>query len=75
MIKMQAFDAVPKQWGNSLGITIPKEIIRKEKISPKHKAKFLVVGAGMEGLKDAFGSLKLKKETQKAMDEIDAGYD
>ena len=72
---MQVFDAIPKQWGNSIGITIPREVIEKEKISPKRRVKFLVVGAEMDNLKKAFGSLKLKKETQKVMDEIDAGYD
>ena len=72
---MHVFDAVPKQWGNSLGITIPKEIVEQEKISPKRKAKFVVIGADTERLKQAFGSLKLRKITQKAMDEIDAGYD
>jgi len=72
---MQVFEAIPKQWGNSVGITIPKEIIEKEHISPRKKTKFLVVGSEMETLKKAFGSLKLKKPTQKVMDEIDAGYD
>ena len=27
---MQVFDAIPKQWGNSVGITIPREIVEKE---------------------------------------------
>lgn len=72
---MQVFEAIPKQWGNSLGITIPKEIIKKQHISPKKKVKFLVVGEAMDELKKSFGSLKLKKTTQKAMDEIDEGYD
>jgi len=75
VIPMEMFEAVPKQWGNSLGITIPKDIIRKERISPRKRVKFMVVGAEMESLKKAFGSLKLKKSTQKAMDEIDEGYD
>ena len=72
---MQVFDAIPKQWGNSIGITIPREVIKKEKISLKQRANFLVVGRDMDNLKKAFGSLKLKKGTQKVMDEIDAGYD
>lgn len=72
---MEAFDAIPKQWGNSLGITIPSEIIKREHISPNKKVKFLVIGAEMDELKKAFGTLKLKKPTQKAMDEIDEGYD
>lgn len=72
---MQLFEAIPKQWGNSLGITIPKEIIKEERIIQKKKVKFLVIGTEMRKLKEAFGTLKLKKPTQKVMDEIDEGYD
>ena len=72
---MEVFDAIPKQWGNSIGITIPREIIKKEHISPKKKAKFLVIGAAMDEVKKSFGSLKFKKSTQQIMDEIDEGYD
>lgn len=72
---MEVFEATPKQWGNSLGITIPKEITVKEKMSPDKKMKFLVLGADMNKLKQAFGTLTLKKPTQKAMEEIDEGYD
>jgi len=72
---MEVFDAIPKQWGNSIGITIPRDVIQKERISPNKKARFLVVGAEMDSLKKAFGSLNLKKPTQKVMNEIDTGYD
>jgi len=72
---MEVFDAIPKQWGNSVGITIPRDIIEKEKISTKKKTKFIAIGAEMNQLKKEFGSLKLKKSTQKVMDEIDEGYD
>ena len=72
---MQVFHAVPKVWGNSLGITIPKEIVNKEHISSKKKMKVIVIGDEMEKIKKAFGTLKLKKPTQQVMDEIDQGYD
>lgn len=72
---MQVFETIPKQWGNSIGITIPKEIIEKENISVKRKSKFIAIGTEMDELRKAFGTLKLKKSTQKVMDEIDEGYD
>ena len=72
---MQVFDAIPKKWGNSVGITIPMDVIKRENISTKRKTRFIAVSSEMEQLKRAFGSLKLKKPTQKAMDDIDAGYD
>ena len=72
---MQVFETIPKQWGNSVGITIPREIIEKENISTKKKSKFIAIGTEMNELKKAFGTLKLKKSTQKVMNEIDEGYD
>lgn len=72
---MQIFDAIPKKWGNSVGITIPRNVIEKENISTEKKTKFIAIGSEMDQLKRAFGSLKLKKSTQKAMDDIDGGYD
>ncbi|HIH31208.1 TPA: hypothetical protein HA235_00725 [Candidatus Woesearchaeota archaeon] len=72
---MQVFEAVPKPWGNSMGITIPREIIEKESISGQKKVRFLVIGSEMNSIRKEFGSLKLKKSTQKAMNDIDKGYD
>lgn len=72
---MQIFETIPKEWGNSLGITIPSEIVKKENISPKKRLKVLVIGDKSDRLKSIFGTLKLKKPTQQVMDEIDEGYD
>lgn len=72
---MELFEAKPKHWGNSLGVTIPSNVIRKEGISTKKKVKFLVIGSGMDKVRDTFGSLKSSKPTQKIMEEIDEGYD
>lgn len=72
---MEQFEAIPKKWGNSLGITIPSEIIRGENIKPEKKISILIIGDYSEKLKRMFGTLKLKKPTQKVMEEIDEGYD
>ena len=75
VIKMEVFEAIPKKWGNSFGITLPKEIVRKEQICLKKKVKFLVLGTKMNKLRESFGTIKLKKPTQQVMEEIDEGYD
>ena len=72
---MEQFEAVPKKWGNSLGITIPAEIIKSENLKPNKEAIFLVVGDNRKKIKKIFGTLKIKKPTQQIMDEIDEGYD
>jgi antitoxin component of MazEF toxin-antitoxin module len=72
---MEAFDAVPKQWGNSIGITIPKEIIDKAGISANKKIRVVIINTEMDLVKKTFGTLKIKKSIQKIMDELDEGYD
>ena len=72
---MQLFEAIPKLWGISVGITIPRNVIEKEHIMPKKMSRFLVIGTAMNGVRKSFGSLKFKKSTQQIMDEIDEGYD
>ena len=72
---MEQFEAVTKKWGNSLGITIPAEIIKDEKIKPNEKVNVLIFKDSKRTFKNVFGTMKLKMPTQKAMEEIDEGYD
>ena len=73
---MKEFEAKPKKWGNSLGITIPKDIVEKEGIKEGKNVKVFVIVEKKSTLKEMFGSLKgWKKPTQKIMKEIDEGYD
>ncbi|MFH0837615.1 MAG: hypothetical protein V1870_05780 [Candidatus Aenigmatarchaeota archaeon] len=72
---MEQFQAIPKKWGNSLGITIPANIAQQEHIQPEKKITVLVIGDEQNELKKIFGSLKMKKKTQQMIDEIDEGYD
>ncbi|MDP3727855.1 MAG: AbrB/MazE/SpoVT family DNA-binding domain-containing protein [bacterium] len=71
---MEVFQTKPKKWGNSLGVTIPKEIVDKEGLSPSKKVRvFIVLDKSMDEVRKSFGTLKLKIPTQKAMEEIDEG--
>ena len=72
---MQAFKATPKRWGNSLGVTIPNEIVKREKFSSQKEVTVFVLGNQMETVRKTFGTLKITKPTQEIMDEIDEGYD
>lgn len=72
---MEVFEAKPKLWGNSLGVTIPKFIVEKEHLSPSKTVKVFIIESNPERLKKIFGTLKLKKPTQQVMEEIDEGYD
>ena len=65
----------PKRVGNSLGITIPKEIIEKEGITLKDE---LIVDIRKKensaNIKPLFGKFKFKESTQKLKDEMKKGW-
>ncbi|MBI4174643.1 MAG: AbrB/MazE/SpoVT family DNA-binding domain-containing protein [Candidatus Aenigmarchaeota archaeon] len=66
----------PRKWGNSLGITIPKEIVEKEGITLRDE---LIVDIkkkrNVEGVKKLFGKFKFKKSTQEIKDEMRKGWE
>ena len=61
-----------KRIGGSIGIIIPKEIVKKERIKPDDKVRFSIERA--DDLSSLWGMLKdVKKPTQQIMKEIDEG--
>ncbi|MBI5393381.1 AbrB/MazE/SpoVT family DNA-binding domain-containing protein [Candidatus Woesearchaeota archaeon] len=73
MINIQTFEAIPKKWGSSLGIIIPKEIAQKRNIKENEK----IVVEIKKGVlaKELFGlNLKFKKSTQELKDEMKKGW-
>lgn len=59
----------PRRWGNSLGLIIPKEIIRKQGIT--NETNVVVDIRKANRVKDIFGILKdWKIDTQKERDEF-----
>ena len=65
----------PKKWGNSLGITIPKNIVEKEKISLKDE---LIVDIkrkiDTEAIKSLFGRFKFRESTQEIKNRMKEGW-
>jgi antitoxin component of MazEF toxin-antitoxin module len=73
---MEIFETKLKQWGNSLGTTIPRDIIERENLSDDSEVPIFVVGKKrQENLIKSFGTLKCDKPTQEIMDEINEGYE
>ena len=61
-----------KKWGSSLGIVIPKEIIKRENLKQNQSIRILAVETKSKTkVKDIFGKLKFKKSTKKILDEVD----
>ena len=63
-----------KQWGNSLGLIIPREEVLKYKLKPQEEL-FIEITSKTNVLKDLFGVLKFKKPTAQVLKEARAEVD
>ena len=63
-------EAAVKEWGNSLGIILPSDLTKKEKIKPGDKIKVIII-KDKNVLKESFGTLKnWKINSQKLKDDL-----
>jgi len=58
-----------KRWGNSFGVIIPTDVIRKEKLKVGQKVDIILLKKS-DVLKKTFGTLKMKKSAQKIKNEL-----
>ena len=63
-----------KKWGNSIGILIPKEAIRKENIKPDQEVTVLISAKPITKGNDIWGTLKFKESTEELMREVDKEF-
>ena len=64
-----------KAWGNSVGIIIPKEDIKREGLHLDQKVKVVITPVKTLKVKDIFGKLKLKKSAKELLKEVDEELD
>jgi len=64
-----------KKWGSSLGIIIPKEIIRKERIQEGQEIRIDILTKKKTIGRDIFGKLKFEKPIQALLDETDKDFE
>lgn len=70
---MLEFKTITRKWGNSIGITLPNEIVEKANIKPKKVLDVLILEKKVD-LKKIFGTLKIKESGQKIKNEMRAGW-
>jgi len=59
-----------RAWGNSVGVILPKELVKEEKLSINDEVE-VIVKKKSNPLKDAFGKLReFKAKSDKSTDEI-----
>jgi putative addiction module antidote len=59
-----------RKWGNSYGIIIPQEILKRKNIKEGEKIDAIIIKRG-NVLKETFGTAKFKKSTEQMMKETD----
>ena len=68
---MSIIEVKAKKWGNSLGLLIPSEVAKKEKIKENQKLDIVILPSP-KTLEKTFGTLKgWKIDTQKALNKLD----
>lgn len=65
-------EAITRKWGNSLGITLPKEAVEQGKLKPDMPIHVFIQEKKLD-MSKIFGSYKFKKPTQQILDEIREG--
>jgi antitoxin component of MazEF toxin-antitoxin module len=66
---MEEVVGVARKWGNSLGVVLPREVVRKEKIRPREKVRLLIIRDN-KPLREIFGAVKWGKSAQEIKDSI-----
>lgn len=64
---METIECIPRKWGNSLGVTLPKEVIENEGLV-EGKPVLITLNARPD-LRTIFGSFKFSKTAQQMKDE------
>ena len=64
-----------KKWGSSLGVIIPKEIVKKERLQEGQEIRIEIISRKKTTGEDIFGKLKFKKPIQVLLDETDKDFE
>ena len=64
-----------KKWGSSLGVIIPKEIVKKERLQEDQEIRIDIISKKKTTGADIFGKLKFKKPIQVLLDETDKDFE
>ena len=64
--------ATVKTWGSSLGVILPKDVVREKNLKPKEEIVIEVIKR--PDLMKLFGTLKLRKSSQELKDEARKGW-
>ena len=72
---METIIVKTKKWGNSIGIRLPKKVVKENKIKPEEEIVIQIGKQKASKAKDIFGILKQKEPIEKSMKDIDRALD
>ena len=64
-----------KKWGSSLGIIIPKKLVKEERLREGQEIRINILSMKKTTGADIFGKLKFKKPIQVLLDETDKDFE
>lgn len=64
-----------KKWGSSLGVVIPKELVKKERLQEGQDIRINILSRKKTTGDDIFGKLKFNKPIQVLLDETDKDFE
>ncbi len=68
---MTEITVITREWGNSIGLTLPSEVVREKKIKPNQKLRIEIKETPKKPAPDSFGLLRdWKVGTQKLKDRL-----
>jgi antitoxin component of MazEF toxin-antitoxin module len=67
--------AKTKQWGNSIGVIIPRDLVNELKIRPDEEICLEITSRKTNVLKELYGSLKFRKQTSQLLKEARQGME
>ncbi len=67
-------ETIARKWGNSVGISLPRDVVEKANIRPNKNVKLFIQDKKVD-MSKVFGALKIDKPTQQILDESREGED
>ncbi len=67
-------ETTARRWGNSIGISLPRDIVERANIKPNKQVRVFIQDKKID-LSKVFGTLKIDKPTQEILDGIRQGED
>ena len=72
---MMEIKAKTRKWGNSIGVLIPKEVVKEENIKANQEIILMISTKPTTKGKDIWGTMHFKKSTEQLMREVDKDFD